>query len=159
MAKAKKLATSASIAKKCTAATENLMNAKMDSEASVSSLEIERKKLLVEKTRQAKKTAVLTKKKKLASARLKKTPDAVNRKAVAVISQELAAVKKLAEKTRAAALANAAELTAIKASLRQASAYLTAMAKIDRLLNKPKKKRVAKKRVSNPAVKLSVVAA
>lgn len=157
MAKTKKLVTSASIAKNNIIAIENLINAKKDGEASVSSLEKDRKKLLAERKRQVKKTAILTKKKKLASARLKKTPNAINRKMLNVVSKELETVRKLSAKTRSVSLANAEELKAVKNSLKQATAYLAAITKVDKVLNKPKKKR-AKKRAGKPVVKLSIAA-
>lgn len=159
MAKAKKLATSASVAKKIEVATENLLTAKKDAEASASALEKDRKKLLAENKRFTKKRAVLGKKKKAATTRLKKNPDAINRKAVNAITKELAAVKKAGDKVRVASSANAAELKAIKASLKQASAYLSVITKADKQLNKPKKKKRAKKRAAKPTVKLVAVAA
>ena len=158
MATAKKLATSASIAKNIEIATENLFAAKNNGDASVKTLDKERKKLLAENKRISKKTAVLSKKKKAAATRLKKCPSAANRKAVNVITKELAALKKIGVSTRAASSANSEELKAIKASVKQAAAYLTVIVKADKLLNKPKKKR-AKKRVVKAVARLTAVAA
>ncbi len=146
MAKAKKPASAASIAKKIQVATENLLTAKNDGEVAASSLEKDRKKLLAENKRITKKRAVLSRKKKAAANRLKKTPNAENRKAVNSISKELTAVSKAGVKARAAKSANAEELNSVKTSLKQASAYIAQMAKADKQLNKPKKKR-ARKRV------------
>jgi hypothetical protein len=146
MAKAKKPASASSIAKKIQVATENLLTAKNDSEAAASSLEKDRKKLLAENKRIAKKRAVLSRKKKAAANRLKKTPNAENRKAVNSISKELTTVSKAGVKARAAKSANAEELKSVKTSLKQASTYIAVIAKADKQLNKPKKKR-ARKRV------------
>lgn len=158
MAKAKRLVTSTSLAKKIEVATENLLLAKNDGEAAVSALEKDRKKLLAENKRFTKKRATLSKKKKTAANRLKKTPNAENRKALNAIVKELAAVKKAGDKARAAKSANAEELKAVKASLKQASVYLASITKADKQLNKPRKKR-AKKASARPPVKLSIVAA
>lgn len=158
MAKVKRLVTSASVAKRIENATENLSLAKNGGVVSAVALEKDRKRLLAETKRLAKKSTVLSKKKRLAAARLKKAPDAINRKALNAIVKEQAVVKKALEKARAKRAANAVELKALKTSLKQASAYLAAIAKVDKLLNKPKKKR-SKKRVAKPAVNLSIVAA
>jgi len=146
MAKTKKLASASSLAKKIQNATENLLTAKNDGEAAASSLEKDRKKLLTENKRLTKKRAVLSRKKKVAANRLKKTPNAENRKVANSINKELTVVTKAGIKARAARSANAEELNSVKASLKQASAYIAVIAKADKQLNKPKKKR-AKKRV------------
>ena len=146
MAKAKKPASASSIAKKIQVATENLLTAKNDGEVAASSLEKDRKKLLAENKRIAKKRAVLSRKKKAAANRLKKTPNAENRKAVNSISKELTTVSKAGVKARATKSANAEELKSVKTSLKQVSTYIAVIAKADKQLNKPKKKR-ARKRV------------
>ncbi|WP_455209111.1 hypothetical protein [Kaarinaea lacus] len=149
MANAKRLATSSSIAKKIQIATENLILAKQDGEVSASSLEKDRKKFLADNKRLSKKRAVLTKKKKIAANRLKKDPNTENRKVASSIVKELAVVKKAGDKARAISSVNAEELKSVKASLKQASAYLAGIEKADKQLNKPqKKKRRAKKRVA-----------
>lgn len=150
-AKGKKVATSASIAKKIQVATENLMLAKQDGEASASLLEKDRKKFLAENKRLAKKRAALTKKKKIAANRLKKTPNAENRKAANAINKDLAAIKKAGDKARATSSVNAEELKSVKSALKQASTYLNLMQRADKVLNKPKKKRRAKKRIAAAA--------
>ena len=139
MAKAKKIVKATSLAKLVQSATENLSSAQKDGEAAASSLSKDRKKLLAEGKRIAKKRATLSKKKKAAATRLKKTPNAENRKALAGINKELATVKKAGEKARAVSSANGEELKSVKASLKQASAYLSAVEKADKVLNKPKK--------------------
>ena len=147
MAKTKRPASASSIAKKIQVATENLSIAKNDGEAAASSLEKDRKKLLAENKRITKKRAVLSRKKKAAANRLKKTPNAENRKAVNAISKELTTVNKAGVKARAARSVNAEELKSVKTSLKQASAYLAVIAKADKQLNKPKKKRAKKRAV------------
>ena len=146
MAQAKKIATASSLANKLHMATENLTLVKKDGEAAASALEKNRKKFLAETKRLSKKRATLGKKKKVAANRLKKTPNAENRKAATAINKELAAIKKASDKARAVSSANAEQLKSVKTSLKQASTYLTVIARADKLLNKPKKKR-AKKRV------------
>jgi len=152
MAKAKKLVKASALANLVCSATENLATAVNDGMAADNSLSRDKKKLVAEKRRLAKKRTVLTKKKTAASARLKKTPNAETRKAVATITKELAAIKKTGDQTRAVASANAEELKAVKATLKQATAYLAVIEKADKILNKPKKKRRTKKRATRKTV-------
>ncbi|MFO7603930.1 MAG: hypothetical protein R6X06_08965 [Gammaproteobacteria bacterium] len=147
MANAKKIVKASSLANTIKNATENLAAAASDGEAAASQLGSERKKLVAESKRFAKKRATLTKRKQTAASRLKKTPNADNRKALTAVSKELASVKKAGDKARAAAAANNEELKAVKTSLRQATAYLNVIEKADKVLNKPKKKRRKKRAV------------
>lgn len=147
MAKIKKIVKGTSIASKIQAATENLLSAKADGEAALSLLGGDRKKLLAENKRLIKKRGILTRKKQAAASRLKKTPNAENRKAASSITKELAAIKKAADKARAAKSANAEEYNAVKTALKQASTYVAVIEKADKLLNKPRKKVRRKRRV------------
>lgn len=146
MAKAKKIVKASALENKIQAAAESLLVVKNDAETAADVLGKDRKNLLSDNKKLAKKRAVLSKKKKAADARFKKAPDAANKKAAAAISKELATVKKVSDKSKTVASANAEELKAIKVSLKQASVYVAALAKAEKLLNKPKKKS-AKKRV------------
>lgn len=152
MAKAKKLVTASALANLVRSATESLASAANDGMIAGDALSKDRKKLVADSRRLAKKRAVLTKKKTAASKRLKNTPNAENRKAVSSVTKELATVKKDGEKARAAAATNTEELKAVKASLKQAAAYVSVIEKADKILNKPKKKRRAKKRVAKKTV-------
>jgi len=147
MAKTQTIATASSLANKIQVATENLLLAKKDGEVAASSLEKDRKKLLAENKRLAKKRALLGRKKKATANRLKKTPNAENRKEANLINKELAAIKKASDKARAVSTVNADKLKGVKTSLKQASAYVSVIEKADKVLNKPKKKKRAKKRV------------
>ena len=147
MAKLKKIVKATSLAAKVQTATENLTTAQTDGEAALSTLESDRKKLLAENKRLIKKRGILARKKKAASARLKKTPNAETRKEVAAISKELITTNKVADKARDAKSANAEELKAVKAALKQASTYLSLIEKADKKLNKPRKKVRKKRRV------------
>ena len=152
MAKAKKLVTASALANLVRSATESLASAANDGMIAGDALSKDRKKLVADSRRLAKKRAVLTKKKTAASKRLKNTPNAENRKAVSSVTKELVTVKKDGEKARAAAATNTEELKAVKASLKQAAAYVSVIEKADKILNKPKKKRRAKKRVAKKTV-------
>ena len=145
MAKTNKIVKGSSLASKIRIATENLLLAKAEGETAESSLEKDRKKLLAENKRLTKKRGVLTRKKQIAANRLKKTPNAENRKAASSIIKELTVIKKAADKARAAKNASTEELNSVKTALKQASAYISMMEKADKVLNKPRKK-VRKKR-------------
>ena len=151
MAKAKRIVKASSLANVIQTATENLSTAVKDGEAAANALSKDRKKLVAESKRCSKKRATLTKKKKTAASRLKNTPNAENRKALSSVTKELAVVKKAGDKARAASSANNEELQAVKASLKQASVYMQVIAKADKVLSKPKKKR-RKKRAAKKSV-------
>lgn len=99
------------------------------------------KSLLSEGKRLSKKRATLSRRKKTATAKLKKDNNADNRKLLRDTVRELAAVRKLAASTTAAKSANAEELRGLKAQTKRSKAYLSALDKADKVLNKPRKTR------------------
>lgn len=152
MAKAKKVIKSSALSSKVTSMLEALAAAQKEGELAVASLTKDRKKLTAESKRLSKKKSVLSKRKAAAAKRLKKTPGADNRKALSAVTKELTQITAASAKARAESAANLEELNLVKASLKQATAYSASIAKADKVLNKPKKKRRAKKRTSQLAV-------
>ncbi len=91
--------------------------------------------------RLGKKRATLTRRKKIAVARLKKTPGADNRKALNAVIKDINTVSKDLKKAKAVKDANNLELSGLRATLKKASAYMKAIASADKILNRPKKKK------------------
>ena len=110
------------------------------------------KTLSAENKRFGKKRATLSRRKKTLSAKLKKSPDAATKKLLASTEKEINSIKKLAAKCTASKSVNSEELKALKASAKRTKAYISAISKADAILNKPKKKKRAKK----PAKKVEV---
>jgi len=110
-----------------------------------------KKKLLAESKRLAKKLATLMKKKKTARAAVNKDSSAANRKAVKSIEKDISANKKEAAKITAEKSQAITELSALKVVSKRASVYVKALTSADKGLNKPKRKRKKKKAVKvNP---------
>jgi len=145
--KSKKVVKSASLVKTIDNALAALDAANVNGAAAVAELSKTAKKLTAEGKRLSKKRATLSKRKRTATAKLKKTGDAAVKKLINTTEKELNAVKKLAAKSSAAKSANAEELRGLKAQAKRSKAYMTVLAKADKVLNKPKKKR-RKKRAS-----------
>jgi hypothetical protein len=85
------------------------------------------------------------KRKKTATAKDKKESTGETRKTLKGVVKEIAAVKKVLDKAKVQKAANAAELAALKAGQRTATAYTKVIEKADKVLNKPKKKRRKKR--------------
>ncbi|MDH3947726.1 MAG: hypothetical protein OEU74_02085 [Gammaproteobacteria bacterium] len=118
-----------------------------DGEKAVAALSKTAKTLTSEGKRLSKKRATLSRRKKTATAKLKKANNAETRKLLKVTEKELNSVKKLAAKSAANKSANSNELNGLKAQTKRTKAYLAALEKADKILNKPKKKRRKKRAI------------
>ncbi len=147
MAKAKPVVKAAALDKKITASTDSLTKACGDAVIAVTAKTAENKKLTAEIKRHAKKKAVLTKRRKATAAKLKKIANAENKKSVAAVTKEMKSVQSALDKARASKSAVSTELAALKASSKRLTAYTKAISAIDKVLNKPVKKKRAKKKV------------
>jgi len=147
MAKVAKKSTvkSSALEKTISTSIDSLSSAFSVSASAVETLSKDAKKLTLESKRLAKKRMMLMKRKKTAATKLKKTPDAANRKALKDVEKELAVVTKMIDKVKPQKTESAEELTALKACFRRVSAYMKSIEGADKVLNKPKKK-VRKKR-------------
>ena len=139
------VAKSASVEKVIDNAMAALATAYSDGEKAVAALSKIAKKLTSEGKRLSKKRATLAKRKKTATAKVKKDGSADAKKLLKTTVKELNAVKKDAAKSTAAKAANAAELKGLKVSTKRTKAYLAVIAKADKVLNKPKKKKRKKR--------------
>ncbi|MCW9025373.1 MAG: hypothetical protein OQK73_11940 [Gammaproteobacteria bacterium] len=149
-AKAKKVVKNDAIEKSINVVMSTLSDAGVDCEKSILVCTKDAKSNLAASKRLSKKRAALSKRKRTTAARLKKTPNAENRKAAKAVEKELAAVKKEIDKLTPIKSANAAELAALKVTSRRINAYAGVLERADRVLNKPKKKR-RKKRAAKKA--------
>jgi len=145
MAKAKRIVKSHAVEKAVNSAMSTLSNAGVECSKSITAATKQAKSYLAEAKRLGKKRVMLLKRKKSAAARLKKTANAVNRKAHKAVEKELAAVKKAIAKLTPVKSAHAIELSSLKASLKRITAYTGVLGKADKLLNKPKKKKRKKR--------------
>ncbi len=139
------VAKGAAIDKRIDSALDNLVIAYNDATKAVATRGKESKKLTATVKRLNKKRGTLAKRKVTAAARVKNMPDAENRKALRTIEKDLAAVRKELTKARTQKSAASAELAVVKASNRKISAYMKAIEKTEKLLNKPKRKRRKKR--------------
>ena len=139
--KAKTIAKSAAVNSKIATALGALGAACTDSDAAVAVRTKTNKKLTADLKKLNRKRRVLAKRKLAAAAKAKKAPGVDTRKALRLVDKELVATRKALVKARADKAGNSAELAAMKAAQRQSNAYAKAIAKVDKVLNKPAKKR------------------
>jgi len=132
---------SAALEKLVSSSMNNLQVASDDGAKAIATRSGEAKKLLAESKRISKKRAILTKRKKTTSLKLKKVADAATRKILRDVEKELAAIKKMAEKVRISKTSLAEELKGLKENQKRAATYLNVIEKADKILNKPKKKK------------------
>jgi len=132
---------SAALEKLVSGSMDNLQVACDDGAKAIATRSGEAKKLLAESKRISKKRAVLIRRKKTTSMKLKKVADAATRKILRDVEKELAAIKKVGEKVRASKSSLAEELKGLKENQKRAAAYLKVIEKADKILNKPKKKK------------------
>ncbi|NOZ54883.1 MAG: hypothetical protein GXP08_17405 [Gammaproteobacteria bacterium] len=135
---------------------DSLFSAFSNSADAVETLSKDAKKLALESKRLTKKRSALMKRKKIAAGKLKKSPDAANRKALKDVEKEIAGVTKLLDKVKPQKAASTEELMALKACFKKASAYMKSIEGADKTLNKPKKK-IRKKRAKPAAPAAEVV--
>ena len=97
-------------------------------------------------SRLSKRRTALVKRKSAAAARLKKDASADNRKALNAVNKDIKSVSSELKKAKSVKDANNLELSGLRATLKSANAYMKAIAAADRVLNRPKKKRRARKK-------------
>lgn len=139
------IAKSASIDKNIETAIEKLTAASLDGGKAVATRTKEGKKLTAAVRRLSKKRATLMRRKKTATTRAKNAPSAETRGALRTVLKDITSVTKELDKLRPQKNANAEELAALKAGERKATAYLKSIEKADKVLNKPKRKRRARR--------------
>jgi chemotaxis response regulator CheB len=142
----KKIIKNVAVEKTISTALSSLTSIKDDCAAAVVSRSNDAKKWLAESKKLTKKRATLMKRKKAAATRLKKNPNADNRKAVKAVEKELATIVKMIDKSKPQKQANADELAGLKANLKAVSAYLISIEKSRKALEKPKKSKKKPKR-------------
>ncbi len=137
MAKAKKTVTKSSVIEKhLDTALEKLAVAAAAVDKSVTVRARDAKKLAVTVKRLAKRKATLTKRKRLAAARVKKASSVETRGALRTVTKDLATTIKELTKARATKSANAAELSALRVAQRRSKGYSKGVAATDRALKK-----------------------
>lgn len=137
MAKSKRaIAKSAAVTKNIESALASLGTACVAGDSAVARRSKDGKSLAAATKRLSRKSAILTKRKRLSAKRARKTPSAETRRALRSVIKELAATKKQLVKAQAARGVNAIELAALKVAQRRATAYAKAIAQAERSLNK-----------------------
>ncbi|HEV7734650.1 MAG TPA: hypothetical protein VGR62_20930 [Candidatus Binatia bacterium] len=135
MAKRKKaVVKSAAVEKDLATSLAKLATAFEAGDAAVSTRSKEAKRLAATTKLLGRKRKALIKRKVLSAKRAKATPSGETRKTLRSTVKELASVRTLLGKTRAVKAANAAELAALKAAHRRATAYAKAIAQADKKL-------------------------
>lgn len=150
MSKAKRIVKNDVVEKAVNTAMSTLSNAGVECSKSLAAATKLAKTYLADAKRLGKKRATLLKRKKSAAARLKKTANAINRKAHKAVVKELNSIKQAISKLTPLKSAHAIELASLKASLKRIATYTSVLDKADKVLNKPKKK-TRKKRASRSA--------
>lgn len=100
--------------------------------AAVASLTRDAKRLSVTARRLGRKRTALIKRKRIAAKRAKSSPSGETRRALHTTVKELNATRTQIAKARAAKVANATELAALRAAQRRANGYAKAIARADR---------------------------
>ncbi len=139
MAKSKRaIAKSAAVTKNTEAALASLGTACVAGDGAVAKRSKDGKSLAASTKRLSKKSAMLTKRKRLSAKRARAAPSGDTRKALRSVIKELATTKKQLVKARTAKGINAVELAALKAAQRRANAYAKAIAQAEKFLGKRK---------------------
>jgi len=139
MAKAKKaLAKSSFVEKNLETSLERLAVAAAAVEQSVTVRAVDAKKLTASVKRIAKRKAILTKRKRIASDRAKKSPGADTRQALRTVIKDLTNTTKELTKLRGSKAENAGELVLLKAAQLRTKGYSKGIADVDRALAKKK---------------------
>ena len=133
---AKPIAKSAAVTKNIEAALASLGTACVAGDSAVARRSKDGKSLATATKRLSKKSATLTKRKRLSAKRAKASPSGETRKALRSVIKELATTKKQLIKARTAKGINAVELAALKAAQRRATAYAKAIAQAEKSLSK-----------------------
>ncbi len=149
--KMRKTVSSANAEKTVDAAKASMVEVATTSARVIVTLSKENKKLLTSARRLSKKRAVLIRKKKTAANKVKMDPNAANRKNLKQIENEIAAVKKEAARIAGQKATLTPEITALRAISKRTTAYAKALDQVDKVLNKPRKKRRKKRVVKKTA--------
>jgi len=144
-AKKKALIKGGALEKLVDSAVDNMKQALASGSAAIDALGKEVKSLNTQSARLRKKRAALLKRKKSTSLKLKKSPDAESRKLLRDAERELVSVRKELEKAASAKETAAGELSVLKSNFKKASLYSKGIEKVDRVLNKPVKKKKRRK--------------
>jgi hypothetical protein len=130
------IAKSAAVTKNIEAALASLGTACVAGDRAVATRSKDGKSLAAATKRLSKKSAILTKRKRVSAKRARSAPSGETKKALRAVIKELATTKKLLGKARAAKGINAVELAALKAAQRRATAYAKAIAHAEKSLTK-----------------------
>lgn len=137
MAKSKRaIAKSAAVTKSIETALASLGTACVAGDSAVATRSKDGKSLATATKRLSRKSAILTKRKRLSAKRAKASPSGETRKALRSVIKELKTTKVQLGKARTAKGINAVELAALKIAQRRATAYAKAIAQVDRSLEK-----------------------
>lgn len=137
MAKSKRaIAKSAAVTKNIETALASLGTACVAGDSAVATRSKDGKSLATATKRLSRKSAILTKRKRLSAKRAKAAPSGETRKALRSVIKELKTTKVQLGKARTAKGINAVELAALKIAQRRATAYAKAIAQVDRSLEK-----------------------
>lgn len=135
MSKAKRaVAKSAFVEKNLRTALEKLAVASAAVDKAVSVRAGDAKRNAISVKRLSKRKAALSKRKKLATGRVKKSPSGETRKALRVVIKDLATTSRELAKARTVKSTNAAELDLLKAAQRRTKGYSSGIAQVDRAL-------------------------
>lgn len=145
MAKAKPVIKAAALDKTISTATESLNKACGEANTAVTVKALEAKKLTAEVKRLTKKKSVLIKRSKTAATKLKKDANAINKKAMLTVTKEKKVTQSALDKARTSKAVASTELAALKAASKRLTAYTKSISAIEKVLNKPAKKRIKKK--------------
>lgn len=135
MAKSKRaLAKPAAVMKNIETAVASLESACVAGNHAVAKRSKDGKGLASAAKRLARKSAILTKRKRLSAKRARSSPSGETRRTLRSVIKELATTKKQLAKARAAKGANATELAAMKIAQRRANAYAKAITQAEKSL-------------------------
>lgn len=137
MVKAKPVIKAAAIDKTINASTDSLTKACNDAVTAITKKTAEAKNLMAEVKRHTKKKAILTRRSKTAATKLKKDPNAANKKAVTDVAKEIKLTSSALDKARTNKAFVSTELAALRAASKRLNAYTKAIAAADKVLNKP----------------------
>ena len=140
-----RIAKSSALVKVTTDSVERLTAAMSDSAKAMQAKNAESKKLLTQNKRLIKKCGALVKKKAIAKRRLKANPNVANRKALSSVGKELDVTTKALAKSRSLKSTVNEELNDLKTAHKRITAYVKALEKTEKALNKPAKKKRRKK--------------
>ncbi len=145
MIKAKPIVKATTLDKTITASTDSLTKACNDAVTAITKKTAEAIKLMAEVKRHTKTKAILTRRSKTAAAKLKKDPNAANKKAVTDVAKEIKLTSSALDKARTNKAIVSTELAALRAASKRLNAYTKAITAADKVLNKPAKRRRMKK--------------